>query len=221
MMVSPVMLAIGGVFLLTVMDAVLKAQLQIHSVAVVLFCRFVAGGCISLAVLAWLKPQRPTATQIRANLLRAPLVVLTAGSFFLAVSLLPLAEAISLSFLAPCFIAVLGVIWLKEQVDRSIIIALAAGLAGVLTMLWPNFSAGMSGSVLGVGAALASALFYAVNIILLRQLAVSQNPAIIVAFQTIAPAILIAPLAWWFWTPQSLADIGFSLVAGTIGVAGH
>jgi drug/metabolite transporter (DMT)-like permease len=217
----PLFLASLGIFLLTAMDAVVKAQMQVHPVSVSVFLRFVMGGLVALAVVTILRPPMPTQAEVKANLLRVPLVVLTAGSFFLAVSLLPLAEAISLSFLAPCFIAVLGVVWLKEAIDRAIIVALVFGFGGMAVMLWPNLQAGQVSSTLGIGAALFSAFAYAVNIILLRKLAVSQHPATIVAFQNVGPALLLLPLALWFWSWPSALDMAMFGLAGLLGVTGH
>ncbi len=217
----PVALAALGILLLTGMDAVLKEMMRTHPVVVAVFCRFLTGGLVSLVALAWLKPPAPSRDEIRANLIRVPLVVATAGSFFLAISLLPLAEAISLSFLAPCFIAILGVVWLGERPDRSILLALACGLGGMAIMLWPKLESGLSGSALGVGAALFSAFAYAVNIILLRQLAVRQHPATIVAFQNIGPAVLMLPFAVWLWSTPSLRDWIMLFVAGVLAVGGH
>lgn len=217
----PVLQAIIGVFLLTSMDAVVKAQMQAHPVSVSVFMRFATGGVIAMLAVAILRPPRPTGAEVTANLLRVPIVVVTAGSFFVAISLLPLAEAIGLSFLAPVFIAGLGVLLLKERLDASIFVALGAGFAGMAVMLWPKLQAGVDGSTLGVAAALFSALSYAVNIILLRKLAVNQHPATIVAFQNIGPAIVLAPLAWWHWSSPGAPDLAMYTLAGLLGVAGH
>ncbi|MGL4439643.1 MAG: DMT family transporter [Bosea sp. (in: a-proteobacteria)] len=217
----PLLLAIFGVFVLTCMDAVIKAQMQVHPVLVSVFLRFVMGGLVAIVVLIILKPPKPTKAETTANLLRVPLVVLTAGSFFFAISLLPLAEAISLSFLAPCFIAVLGVVWLKECIDRAIIVALVFGFCGMAVMLWPNIQTGQTSSTLGIGAALFSAFAYAVNIILLRKLAVNQHPATIVAFQNIGPALLLSPLALWQWSGPDVWDMAMFGLAGLLGVVGH
>ena len=219
--IPPVLMATLGIFLLTGMDAVVKAQMQTHPVVVSIFLRFVMGGLVALAALAWLAPLKPTGPEIRANLLRVPLVVLTAGSFFYSISQLPLAEAISLSFLAPAFIAVLGVVLLKEKLDRDILLALAAGFAGMLVMLLPKLQEGVTGSTLGVIAALFSAFAYAFNIILLRRLAVNQHPATIVAFQNWGPAILLLPFALWFWSSPSGPDLVMFLLAGLLGTSGH
>jgi S-adenosylmethionine uptake transporter len=217
----PVLMATLGIFLLTGMDAVVKAQMQTHPVVVSIFLRFVMGGLVALVVMAWLAPPRPTGPEIRANLLRVPLVVLTAGSFFYSISQLPLAEAISLSFLAPAFIAVLGVVLLKEKLDRNILLALAAGFAGMLVMLLPKLQEGITGSTLGVIAALFSAFAYAFNIILLRRLAVNQHPATIVAFQNWGPAVLLLPAAVWFWSSPDGADLAMFLLSGLLGTSGH
>ncbi|MFY8040277.1 MAG: DMT family transporter [Bosea sp. (in: a-proteobacteria)] len=217
----PVLMATLGIFLLTGMDAVVKAQMQTHPVVVSIFLRFVMGGLVAFVALAWLAPPRPTGPEIRANLLRVPLVVLTAGSFFYSISQLPLAEAISLSFLAPAFIAVLGVVLLKEKLDRNILLALAAGFAGMLVMLLPKLQEGITGSTLGVIAALFSACAYAFNIILLRRLAVNQHPATIVAFQNWGPAVLLLPAAVWFWSSPDRADLAMFLLSGLLGTSGH
>jgi S-adenosylmethionine uptake transporter len=217
----PVLMATLGIFLLTGMDAVVKAQMQTHPVVVSIFLRFVMGGLVALVAMAWLAPPRPTGPEVRANLLRVPLVVLTAGSFFYSISQLPLAEAISLSFLAPAFIAVLGVVLLKEKLDRNILLALAAGFAGMLVMLLPKLQEGITGSTLGVIAALFSAFAYAFNIILLRRLAVNQHPATIVAFQNWGPAVLLLPAAVWFWSSPDGADLAMFLLSGLLGTSGH
>jgi S-adenosylmethionine uptake transporter len=179
------------------------------------------GGLVALVAMAWLAPPRPTGPEVRANLLRVPLVVLTAGSFFYSISQLPLAEAISLSFLAPAFIAVLGVVLLQEKRDRNILLALAAGFAGMLVMLLPKLQEGITGSTLGVIAALFSAFAYAFNIILLRRLAVNQHPATIVAFQNWGPAVLLLPAAVWFWSSPDGADLAMFLLSGLLGTSGH
>ncbi|MCX7327328.1 MAG: DMT family transporter [Hyphomicrobiales bacterium] len=217
----PVLMATLGIFLLTGMDAVIKAQMQTHPVVVSIFLRFVMGGLVALVAMAWLAPPRPTGPEIRANLLRVPLVVLTAGSFFYSISQLPLAEAISLSFLAPAFIAVLGVVLLKEKLDRNILLAPAAGFAGMLVMLLPKHQEGITGSTLGVIAALFSAFAYAFNIILLRRLAVNQHPATIVAFQNWGPAVLLLPAAVWLWSSPDGADLAMFLLSGLLGTSGH
>ncbi len=210
-----------GIALLTAMDAVIKGQMQQHSFIVALFMRFLMGGLCALAVLAIARPARPTRASLIGNIVRVPIVVLPAGSFFYSVSVLPLAEALTLSFLAPVFVALLGGLLLKEKIDRRILQALGFGLAGMLVMVWPRLQGHVSGAGLGVAAALFSAVSYAFNLILLRRIAVREHPTVIVAFQNCGPALCLAIPAWYAIVPMSFGDLAAYLFAGALGVAGH
>lgn len=210
-----------GIALLTAMDAVLKGQMHKHPFVLALFMRFAMGGLCALVVLAIARPARPTRDSLIGNLARIPLVVLTAGSFFYSVSVLPLAEALTLSFLAPVFVALLGGILLKEKIDKRVLQALAFGLAGMLVMVWPRLQGHVSGAGLGVAAALFSAVSYAFNLILLRRIAMREHPTVIVAFQNVGPALCLAIPAATVFVPMAAIDLAIYLGAGILGVAGH
>lgn len=213
--------AILGIALLTAMDAVIKGQMQHHPFIVALFMRFAMGGIFALLVLALARPAFPTRDSLIGNAARIPVVIVTAGSFFYSISVLPLAEALTLSFLAPVFVALLGRLLLKEKLDGRIFQALGFGVAGMLVMVWPRLQGGLAGAELGVAAALFSALAYAFNLILLRRIAVKEHPAIIVAFQNGGPAIVLAIPAWFHVVPMSAADLWAYALAGALAVGGH
>ncbi|MDP3408875.1 DMT family transporter [Bosea sp. (in: a-proteobacteria)] len=221
MSVGPALRALLGIALLTVMDAVVKAQMQEHPFIVALFMRFAMGGICALAVLAIVRPPTPTRASLIGNSIRVPVVVLTAGSFFYSLSVLPLAEALTLAFLAPVFVALLGALMLKERMDSRILQALGFGVAGMLVMVWPRLQGHVSGAGLGVAAALFSAVAYAFNLILLRRIAQKEHPAVIVAFQNCGPALVLAIPAALNFVPLSTTDLLVYLVAGMLGVAGH
>lgn len=221
MSVTTALRAALGIALLTAMDAVIKGQMQHHSFLLALFMRFAMGGVAALAVVAVARPRLPTRESLVGNLLRVPLVVVTAGSFFYSVSVLPLAEALTLSFLAPVFVALLGGLLLKERIDARILQALGFGLAGMLIMVWPRLQGHVSGAGLGVAAALFSAVSYAFNLILLRRIATREHPTVIVAFQAVGPAVVLAIPALQVFEPMSWRDLGAYASAGVLGVAGH
>ena len=221
MTVGPALRALLGIALLTAMDAVVKAQMQTHPFILTLFMRFAMGGVCALAVLAFVRPPRPTRASLIGNTVRVPIVVLTAGSFFYSLSVLPLAEALTLAFLAPVFVALLGGLLLKEKLDSRILQALGFGVAGMLVMVWPRLQGHVTGAGLGVAAALFSAVAYAFNLILLRRIALKEHPAIIVLFQNGGPALGLAVPAWFVLVPLSGRDLLAYLAAGALGVAGH
>lgn len=221
MSAGPALRALIGIALLTLMDAVMKAQMQTQPFVLALFMRFAMGGVCALAVLAFVRPPMPTRRSVIGNSIRVPIVVLTAGSFFYSLSVLPLAEALTLAFLAPVFVALLGGLLLKERMDSRIFQALAFGVAGMLVMVWPRLQGHVSGAGLGVAAALFSAVTYAFNLVLLRRIAMREHPAIIVAFQNCGPALLLAIPAMLAFAPMTAGDLLTYLVAGALGVAGH
>src|SRR5690606_26621286 len=95
---------------------------------------------------------------------------LTALSFFYALGQLPLAETLVLSFLAPMFVALFGMLILRERVARHVVVAIAIGFAGTLVVVFgQNEAAQASRSLTGVAAALFSAVTYALSMVLLRQ----------------------------------------------------
>jgi S-adenosylmethionine uptake transporter len=221
MTVTTALRAALGIALLTAMDAVVKAQMQQHPFIVALFMRFAMGGVCALVVLALVRPALPTRDSLIGNAIRIPVVVVTAGSFFYSLSVLPLAEALTLSFLAPVFVALLGALLLKEKLDGRILQALCFGVAGMLVMVWPRLQGHVSGAGLGVAAALFSAVTYAFNLILLRRIALKEHPAIIVAFQNCGPALCLAIPAAYAFVPMTAGDLATYLAAGVLGVAGH
>ena len=221
MTAGPALRALTGIALLTVMDAVVKAQMQTHPFVLTLFMRFAMGGLCALAVLAFVRPPAPTRASLIGNAIRVPVVVLTAGSFFYSLSVLPLAEALTLAFLAPVFVALLGGVLLKERMDSRILQALGFGVAGMLVMVWPRLQGHVCGASLGVAAALFSAIAYAFNLILLRRIAMKEHPAIIVAFQNCGPALCLAIPAALSFVPMTARDLLIYLAAGALGVAGQ
>src|SRR6218665_232996 len=81
---------------------------------------------------AW-RTQRPLAHLWRGTLGLSTMVVA-----FTAVTLLPLAEATTLSFIAPLFSVALSALFLSEQVGRHRWAAVALGLLGVAVVMQPG-----------------------------------------------------------------------------------
>jgi S-adenosylmethionine uptake transporter len=148
--------------------------------------------------------------------------VLTATTFFYALGQLPLAETLVLSFLAPMFIALFGVLMLKERVSGRIIAALVAGFAGTLiVVVGQTDDSGTARSWSGVVAALVSAVTYALSVVLLRARAQRDAFIHIVLFQNIGPGLLISPFAAVIWQPVVPMHLAWFAVMGVLGVMGH
>lgn len=80
--------------------------------------------------------------------------------YFYAISVLPLATAVTLNYTSPLFLALILVMWSGERVRWQLFFALTLGLAGVVLLLRPSFAAaqwlgGVAGLASGVSASLA------------------------------------------------------------------
>ncbi len=80
--------------------------------------------------------------------------------FFYALAHLPLATAVTLNYTAPLFLAVLSVVWLREQPGRGLVLAVLLGFGGIVLLLRPQLQAdtwlpALAGLVSGLLAAVA------------------------------------------------------------------
>lgn len=215
--------AVAAEAILTLMDALIKGLAARYPTFEIAFLRFGFGSLWATLLLAIVRPGWPSAETVRANLSRSFLVVITATCFFFALGRLPLAETVALSFLSPVLMAVFGGLILKETLDRSIIIALVAGLAGMILII--GWRIGRShydvAAIAGVAAILVSTVTYALNIVVLRRRAQRDPALIIVWFQTTAPGVMMLIPAAAVWVPLSLRDTATFALTGALGVAGH
>ena len=213
--------AVLAIAVLSAMDALVKEVSARYPTFEVTFMRFAAGGLCVLGWAAWRRPGWPSRETIIANSLRSVLGVVTATAFFYSLSRLPMAEAFALWFLAPIFMAVIAMVTLGERLDRRIVGGLAAGLAGMGVMVLAPAASDVERAWDGIAAALLCALTYAVSMVLLRARATRDRIEIILLFQTVGPALIMALPAASVWTPIRAADWPIFAAIGIIGTAGR
>ncbi|WP_262296106.1 DMT family transporter [Microvirga sesbaniae] len=219
---GPALRAAAGIAVLSIMDAVIKGMSAHYPTFQVAFLRFMCGSLVVAGVVAVLKPGWPNRETVAANAIRSVIAVVTALSFFYALGQLPLAETLVLSFLSPMFIALFGMLMLREKVDGRIVGAIAIGFLGTLVVVFGQTGeTGAARSWAGVAAALVSAITYALSLVLLRQRAQRDKFLHIVIFQNIGPFILVAPFGLWAWQPLNTAHLPWFLLMGVLGVIGH
>jgi drug/metabolite transporter (DMT)-like permease len=222
MQFGPALRAAAGIAVLSIMDAFIKGMSAHYPTFQVAFLRFACGSLVVAGVVAVLRPGWPNRETIAANAIRSVIAVVTALSFFYALGQLPLAETLVLSFLSPMFIALFGMLMLREKVDARIIGAIGIGFVGTLVVvLGQTGEADAARSWAGVAAALTSAVTYALSLVLLRQRAQRDKFLHIVIFQNFGPFILVAPFGLWAWQPLDYSHLTWFMLMGVLGVIGH
>jgi len=220
--IRPVLVAGLGVALLCVMDAVMKVVSPVYPIVEVVGLRYVAGAFFASLAFVALSREKPGLDAVRRNLVRAVIVLLTASCFFTAIARLPLVEAVTLTFLAPLLMSLLGYVILREPIGLRTLVGIGIGLAGVAVIAHGQGSdESRPFDLIGLGAALGCAFFYALSMVLMRQQSAKDSTLTIVALSNIFAFALAMPLMAWSWqtpTPSHLLIFG---AAGLLGTMGH
>ena len=81
--------------------------------------------------------------------------------YFYAISLIPLATAVTLNYTSPLFLAMLLAFWQRERIRPLLFVALTAGFVGVILLLRPSWhSEQLAGGLFGLGSGMVSSIAY-------------------------------------------------------------
>jgi S-adenosylmethionine uptake transporter len=196
----PVLAAIAAIGLLSWMDAFMKAAAIVVGAYSALLLRAPIGFAIAGPAWRLTGGTWPTPAVLRIHLIRGVVVAAMAFLFFFSLTVLPLAQAIAISFIAPLIALFLASVLLGEQISRRAVVGALLGLAGVAVILASKIwrEAMPEGALLGTAAVLASAMFYAWNLVLTRQQALVAKPLEVAAFQNAITFLVLIGFAPWF-----------------------
>lgn len=136
--VSPALaftIAALGIGLFSMMDAVMKSLVLAIGVYNALLWRQIIS--VGLGAVAWKigKSGRPSGRALRLHLARGLVTTAMALLFFWGLARLPMAQAVSLTYIAPILALLLGALMLGERVGRKAVLASVAALGGVLVVM--------------------------------------------------------------------------------------
>ena len=155
--------------------------------------------------------------RIDLHLMRAVLNVLSMLAFFTGLAATPIARATALSFTAPLFVALLGVLFLGERFRWRRWTAIGCGLLGALDILRPGLEALDTGALL----ILASSLLWSFAMIDIKILGRTESSVTITAYVTVLLTLLTLPPALLVWqTPPAHAWVWLVFI-GVIGTLGQ
>jgi S-adenosylmethionine uptake transporter len=201
-----------------VLDAFVKHLAATYTAILVACGRYVFGSAVSGAALLAARRKLPPLSILKAHAIRTIATAISAVLLFHAFSILPLAEATVIIFCAPLMIAPLARWLLGEKLRRMAVIALVIGFVGVLVTVQgaPLDAAGgrrLEGILAGVGAS----TFYALSIVLLRQVA-QRDSALVTAFLgNVFPAIYLIFPAIFLGVVPATVDLPWFAMTGLFG----
>ncbi|HEY4252355.1 MAG TPA: DMT family transporter [Roseomonas sp.] len=212
-----ILLMLAGVLLFSLNDTLGKWLVATFSVGQVLVLR-------SLAALALLSPflvrdglvRLLEVPRPRLQLLRVAFGTAEVASFYWAVSMMPLADAMTYWMAAPVFVTLISAAVLREKVEAKRFAAVALGFAGVLLAMGP----GLGARPLPVLIALVGALFYALFVVCTRSLRAARDTQL-VAFQMGGGLLLGLVLLPFGWVPPGLLDVALLFGLGIAATLAH
>ena len=149
------------------------------------------------------------------QLLRGALVLLSSTLFIVAISYVPLADAVAVSFVAPFLVTIVSAVVLKEAVGVRRWLAVAVGFAGAMVVIRPGLGALHPAAFLVVGAAAGFALYQTIA----RLISDTEDARTTLSYTALVGAGLLSavvPFQWaWPSTPLDAAVLaGLGLWAG-------
>lgn len=199
--------AAAGIGLFSIMDAFMKSLTLALGVYNALFWRTLTQAVFGAAAWRLAGAPRPTRATLRLHVLRGAITATMATLFFWGLARVPMAQAITLSYIAPLLALLLGAILLKERVGPRVVAGSVAALAGVGVILLGQARAALGHAAFeGAVAILLSAVLYAFNLIVARRQSQAAGPAEIAFVQSVIVTAFLALAAPWLAMPPPAAE---------------
>lgn len=185
------LLMVGFAALAPLMDAFAKLASDAIPIGQIVAVRFCIQALLLTPIALMLGTlHRPIRTDLILHVARAALILTATAAFFTALRAMPIADAISIFFVEPFILTLLGAALLGETIGWRRLLACALGFTGALLVIRPSFSAFGAVALLPLFTAIAFALY----MILTRRMAQRLHPVALQAWTAIAAAALILPV---------------------------
>ena len=146
------------------------------------------------------------------------LILLTANiCFFYSISIISLAKALTLAFVAPLIVTAFSPIFLGEKVGVKRWSAVIIGFVGSLVVIRPGFVEINLASL----AALGTGVMYGFYLIITRKLSTSDNPLLTLLLTGVVGAIIISTIMPFVWVSPNLNQWSMMAAIGVFACIGH
>lgn len=145
---------------------------------------------------------------------------------YYSVTTLPLAEATILQYVHPVFTALLGLLFLKEKVQRTTLLCIALCIVGLLVIVYPTWQSGSNQELplFSVVMALCGALGSSIAYVIVRKLSQTEDSSVIIFYFPLValPASLFLAADQFVWPSLYLVFmlilVGIFTQVGQVGL---
>ena len=211
-------LNLSGWLLLPFMDGIAKyLSTEIHFVQVV-WGRYFFMLLVSFPLaLIFFRKEIKFPQSISVQLFRSFFLFLSTVFFFYSISIISLAEALTLAFISPIIVTILSIFFLNEKVGIHRWTAVIIGFLGVLVIIRPGFLEINIASL----SALAAGITYAFYIIYTRKLSFTDSAIVTLLFTGVVGCIFISIIVPFYWTNLDARQLLLLISLASIGMLGH
>jgi drug/metabolite transporter (DMT)-like permease len=167
---------------------------------------------VSRGQLKLLKP-----VNVKAHTARGMIGAVAPLCFFLGIGLIPLTDAVAVSFSSVFSISILSIVFLGEKIGLHRWLSIVAGFIGVLIITNPQGGGDMTGYIL----VLIGSIAYAIMAISGKRMAETESVASLVLSYNLCVASMSMALLPWFWNPLSLKVFMLVISLGLLALAGQ
>lgn len=150
------------------------------------------------------------------HFLRTIFLVSAMALYFVSISLIPLATAISAYFIGPIVAVILGVVLLKETLTPLKFLSLILGFVGSMVILRPG-TVWEPSIIMAFGAG----CLFAFYMIASRMTSVESDPIKTLAMQCVVANMLLSPFAIIFWKLPTFDYLHLFIGLGLLSAVGH
>ena len=137
--------------------------------------------------------------------------------WFYVITLAPLPEAVSFTFVVPIITTLAAMFFLKEKVSKNIWISLAIGMVGILIIIRPGFKEFNIAYVL----AFITTILWSITNILIKVMTKTEKPQTIVAYMSFIILILSLPFGLMHMEALTLNDVFWLVLLGICSNLSH
>ena len=153
----------------------------------------------------------------KLQILRGLILLIANICFFYSISVISLAKALTLAFVAPLIVTAFSPMFLGEKVGFRRWSAVVIGFIGSLVVIRPGFVEINLASL----AALGTGVMYGFYLIITRKLSTSDNPLLTLLLTGVVGAVIISCVMPFVWVMPTLNQWSMMAAIGVFACIGH
>ena len=153
----------------------------------------------------------------KLQIIRGLILLIANICFFYSISVISLAKALTLAFVAPLIVTAFSPMFLGEKVGVRRWSAVVIGFIGSLVVIRPGFVEINLASL----AALGTGVMYGFYLIITRKLSTSDNPLLTLLLTGIVGAVIITCIMPFVWVEPTLSQWSMMAAIGVFACIGH